>query len=256
MTDSWIKKKPMIGMIMGAISGVIIALGLGSILPWKPQSSPRSPSTTKDMATKMYKAADLQGFISQQGQYIKTHGFSNKILIVTFMYPHCQYMCPELASTMSNVSRILYDRNLQNKVKLITINMNPTKSNNAEESKYLKQYGYNRNWTQWLFLRGNKKLTKRVITKGFHVNYRKIYLDRNKNSIFDKIKNGYVINIYNSLAGRKKIRYRYNYNNPVILVGPDGYVRAMLPNGETVSSTVLINDVVSIMKDSRVDAHG
>lgn len=250
MSGSWFTTKPLIGLLIGAISGLLIALGLGVILPWKPSATLENKSTSSAVSERMYKAPNLTGFVDQYGHKITKKAFDHKMLVVTFMYPSCQYRCPELASTMSNLSRILYNRNLQNKVELITINLDPDNSNKTEEKAFLHQYGYRPQFTKWAFLSSNAKITKQIITKGFHVPYQISKINDQKSNE-NKYNNGqFRIKINNILADYNNKHYLYNYNNPIILIGRNGYVRAMLSDGETISSAVLTNDIVSILKKS------
>ncbi|OBS09226.1 SCO family protein [Acidihalobacter prosperus] len=244
-------KTPISGLMLGGVIGLIVAVALGSVLPWRPPPKKPDFAAAGDAPKTMFHAPSFNGFVNQQGQPVDSSAFKGKVLLVTFMYPYCTRVCPTLASRMVNLETLLRQRGLQDRVQLLSFNVDPEGAAPREMSRFMRQYGADPNSALWQFLTAPAALTARVLKRGFHADYRKIATDQLEQVFAQQRKDGtyhYVPSMRNPLADESHPDYAIIHNSSAIIVGVDGVVRYVLGDANTVSDAVMLNDIIRVLR--------
>lgn len=243
-------KSPLMGMVLGTIIGLAVAYGLAIILPWRPPPKKPDFAAAGDPPKMMFKAPVFTDFINQLGERVSEKDFSGKVLVVTFMYPYCTRACPILASRMVNLSQLLRERGLQNKVQLLSFNVDPEHGSPAMMAQFMAQYGANPNGELWQFLMGTSAQTEQVVKQGYHAGYERIpemQLEALYASQREKGTYRYMPTMKNPLADTEKPDYAVLHSTAAIIVGPKGIVRYVLGEADSASVAVIMNDIIRVL---------
>lgn len=240
-------KSPILGLVLGMVIGLAVAIGLGSILPWRPVVHKVEVAAAGDLPHQLFKAPGYSDFRNQLGQSVSSKEFAGKVQLVTFMWPGCTYACPILASRMVNLEVLLRKRGLDKKVSLLTFNVDPEESGPTQTKQFMEQYGADTSNGQWQFLSGTQKSVSVVVKQGFHANYEKIPASELQNNLAPQDPNNpyrYMPRMMNSLASGKKQSYEIVSNTSAVIVGPKGEVLYVLPKAYMVSEAAMLNDII------------
>ncbi|AOU99110.1 hypothetical protein BI364_15220 [Acidihalobacter yilgarnensis] len=234
--------------------GLLVAIALGGVLPWRPPPTKPDVAAAGDPPRMMFKAPVFNGFVNQQGRAVSSDAYAGKVLVVTFMYPYCTRVCPSLASRMVNLETLLRQRGLQNRVQLLSFNVDPEGSGPAEMSRFMQQYGADPADGLWQFLTAPVAVTERVVQQGFHANYEKIAVDAVDQVFAAQRQNGsyrYMPVMANPLADAAHPAYDIIHNSSAIIVGPKGVVRYVLGQADTVSVAAMMNDIIRVLQANK-----
>lgn len=244
-------KTPLTGVILGTAIGLAVAYGLAVILPWRPPPQAPDFAAAGDPPKTMFNAPEFTGFVNQLGKPISSKDLAGKVLLVTFMYPYCTRVCPIIASRMVNLEYLLRERHLESSVRFISFNVDPSDSTPEAMSRFMQQYGADPHDTMWQFLMASPAQTERVVKNGYHAGYEKIPVSQLKSIYASQREKGtfrYGAVMDNPLAEVEKPSFAVLHSTAAIIVGPNGVVRYVLGDADTVSAAAMVNDIIRVLR--------
>lgn len=245
-------KTPIMGLILGIVIGLIVAIVLGGVLPWRPGPEKPDFAAANDLPRLMFKAPNFKNFKNQLGDLVSSSNFSGKVLLVTFMYPKCTHGCPILASRMTNLETLLRKRGLENRVALITFNVDPNGGNLEEMQRFMAAYGADPENGLWQFLTASPDTVATVVKHGYHANFEKLPITAAEKAFSEQLKDGrYLPVLQNPLKENKPINYEIYHDASAVIVGPDGYVRYVLAHAYMDSEAVMMNDIIRVLQSDK-----
>lgn len=132
-----------------------------------------------------------------KGEEASLKKLEGKIKIINFIYTSCPDACPIVTARLSSLQSILKTEGLLGeKVEIISISLDPERDTPEKLKKYAN--GFNADSNGWLFIRGTKEETKKVLS-----DY-DIWTKRLDDGTIDHVMRVYLID------GRDRIREIYN----------------------------------------------
>ena len=101
--------------------------------------------------------------VDRSGERVSLKNLKEKIKIVNFIYTSCPTSCPITLGKLFKLQEILIKKGLlREKVEMISITLDPERDNLEKLKKYAN--GFNADSNGWLFLRGTKEKTEKVLS--------------------------------------------------------------------------------------------
>jgi len=142
--DRWL-----VAAAVGAVVAIVTAILTATIFAPKRSVGPRAP-----------------GFVlrDQQGRLTSLAEFRGKVVVLTFIDPYCQQICPLTTESMVEALRLLGPA-AATRVQLLGIDANPLKTQVSDVAAYTRAHGLE---GRWRFLTGTRAELERV-WHGYHV---------------------------------------------------------------------------------------
>ncbi len=190
---------------------------------------------------------------NQLGRQVRSSSFHGKVQVVTFLFPYCTEYCPLIASHLKSAEQALVAAGLAGKVQFVAFNVDPGDTGPKTMAAFLKQYGWDPANPHMQYLTGKPEEIRRVVTGGFHVDYRKVpeSLVRRQTRIAEQ-HDWYTPppEVRNRLAQEAKPDYDVTHNDALILVDPEGRMRRIYQDADRISNQELVNAVRHLLGGS------
>ena len=215
-----------------ALASAIIGWELRGVFP---------VSTSKESLPVLAQAPTYQGLTDQTGATVDSADFRGKVQVVTFLFPYCTTYCPLIAAHLSGFERLLSRAGLADQVRLVAFDVDPANTGRPQMRAFLKEYGWNPDNRHWEFLTGKPKTIRQVVTGGFHVAYRRVQ-EKDESNQGEPSLNPQP-EVVNKLARDAKVDYDISHNDGLVLVDPQGRIRAVHDQADMVSNRELLTEV-------------
>ncbi|MGH7793149.1 MAG: SCO family protein, partial [Thermodesulfobacteriota bacterium] len=100
--------------------------------------------------------------VNLKGEKTSLKNLNGKIKIINFIYTFCPDACPIVTGRLSKLQEILREQRLLGEtIEMISISLDPERDTSEQLKKYAN--GFKADGNGWLFLRGTKEQTKKVL---------------------------------------------------------------------------------------------
>jgi cytochrome oxidase Cu insertion factor (SCO1/SenC/PrrC family) len=223
---------------------ILLALGFGYWLGR--QQAPRAPALPV-----LGKAPSFRDFRNQLGQPVASAQFIGKVQVVTFLDPYCTNDCPLVALHLVALENDLRLAQLHRRVQLVAFNVDPWHTGPAQAAAFMREYGWQPDDTRWQFLSGTPAATRRVVRQGYHIDYAQVSLAAEAAAdARAKARGDYVPQpqVANALAVRANPDFDVIHNDMLELVGPNGHVRWLSGDADSVGDVHLLNLIRGLLQ--------
>jgi protein SCO1 len=172
--------------------------------------------------------------INQLGQTVSSARFLGKVQIVSFLFPYCTTMCPLIAAHLANLENLgLRPAGLEDKVQLVSFNLDSTDTGPTQMRAFLAQYGWNPKDLHWQYLAAPEAQIRRVVTGGFGVGYQRVTDEQADDSGSGEPP---VVQpeVVNKLAAAAHANYDIAHDDIVEIVDRRGRVRKIYQDADSV----------------------
>lgn len=240
------RRPPWRGPLLGSVAALCLILaGTGGWLLGR-AGSPHRPGLPV-----LFKAPAYHGLTNQLGQAVSSSAFRGKVRVVTFLFPYCTTFCPIIAAHLVGFEHLLADSHLANRVEVVAFNVDPAGTGPRQMRAFLKEYGWNPQDTHWQYLTGTPRQIRHAVTDGYHVAYRKV-ADSEDNSPGQAAEVGDGTTpqpiVANPLADQAHVDYDITHENVLMVVDPQGRVRAIHAQADAVSQRQLLHEVDAALR--------
>jgi protein SCO1 len=185
--------------------------------------------------------------INQLGEVLPSSSLRGKVQLVTFLFPYCTTLCPLIAAHLANLENLgLRPNRMEDKVEILSFNVDPAHTGPPEMSAFLSQYGWNPKDLHWQFLTGPPGEVRRVVKDGFGVWYGRVSL-ASETTIDGPVSSVEQPEVVNKLADRAHADYDIVHNDVLEIVDQQGRIRKIYDNADTVSWTDLLTTIQSLV---------
>lgn len=185
---------------------------------------------------------------NQLGERVASSSLQGKVQLVTFLFPYCTTMCPLIAAHLTNLENLgIRPAGLENKIEIVSFNLDPTGTGPPQMRAFLKQYGWNPRDPHWQYLTGSPQQISQVVRNGFGVWYKKV-------SLASEVKNTVGVSVVqpevaNKLAMDAHVNYDIVHNDVLEVVDQKGRIRKIYDDADTVDWTNLLSVIQSLVKE-------
>jgi protein SCO1 len=186
--------------------------------------------------------------INQLGATVNSVSLSGKVQLVTFLFPYCTTFCPLIAAHLANFEALdLAPARLEDKVAIVSFNLDPAATGPKEMRAFMRQYGWDPKDTHWQFLTGAPDAMRAVVTHGFSVWYQRV-------SLADEAKEeagGMRVvqpEVENKLAQSAHADYDIVHNDVLDVIDTKGRIRKIYGEADTVGTADLLEIVERLLK--------
>lgn len=240
LSNRWFRHSVLIGAFF--LVAAISFFGIRYLLSPYPKYS---DILSNDLHT--YGHAPAYVLTNQLNHRVESSNFTGKVQIVTFLFPYCTEYCPLIAAWLVRTGKMLQRENLVDRVQLISFNVDPAHTGPAVLRVFMSQYGWNSNDTHWQYLTGSPRMIRQVVTDGFHISYQQV-----ERKTEQKVDGPHG---WNPLANRIKPDYDVKHNDDVVLIGPDGRLRAIIPSAYKVTPQQIITIVRKLLNNQQMHSN-
>ncbi len=191
----------------------------------------------------VYGRAPAYVLTDQLGHRVSSSNFTGKVRIVTFLFPYCTEYCPLIAGWLVRTEKMLAHDGLENRVQIVSFNVDPAHTGPPVLRAFMSQYGWNPNDTHWEYLTGAPGTIRRVVTDGYHIGYQQVGRKAGTHTAAGP-------HAYNPLARRVQPDYDVEHNDDVVLVDPDGRIRAVISSAYKVTPRQIVSMVRKLWNNS------
>lgn len=236
------------------ILACVLAAGIGAGGGWYLSSDLNRGAGRSDPQQPMpvYGQAPAYTLTDQLGQPVRSTSFRGKVQIVTFLFPYCTEYCPLIAKQLVKTEKALRETGLASRVQLVSFNVDPANTGPATLRAFMQEYGWNPADTHWQYLTGRPRVIRRVVTGGYHVDYERVSeAKEEKETIALKNEGLYKPgpHVDNPLARRADPDYDVVHNDDMLLVDPDGRVRAVIAAPDKLPAARVVHLVRRLLRD-------
>lgn len=185
---------------------------------------------------------------NQLGQTITSTRFAGKVRVVTFLFPYCTTYCPLITAHLIGLEHLLAESGKENAVEIVAFNVAPGAVGPKEMSEYLSQYGWNPTDPHWQFLTGTPAEIRRVVTGGYHVEYRKVADTGGDSEVVTSPGQEPQLTVANPLAERVKPNFDILHNDAIMIVDSRGRIRKIYTDADSVSAQQLWKDLAPLLE--------
>ena len=206
----------------------------------------------------LFDAPDFRGLINQNGVQVSSAHFRGKVQVVTFLFPYCNTYCPVEAAHLVGFENMLASTPLASKVDVVAFDVDPGGTGPRQMRAFLREYGWNPAKPHWQYLTGSPTQIRRVVTRGYHVDYQKVTdSDSGSAAAGDQATPALAVAgndpqpiVSNPLADRAHVDYDITHEDVMMLVDPQGHVRKIYDEADAVGKTRLLRDVQAVLASS------
>lgn len=202
----------------------------------------------------LFTAPAYRGLRNQDGAAVSSGAFRGKVQVVAFLFPYCDTFCPVIAAHLVGFENLLAGSPLADKVEVVSFNVDPGGTGPRQMRGFLREYGWDPSNPRWQYLTGTPGQIRSVVTGGFHVDYRKV-ADAASQAGSSTPALGVAGSdpqplVVNPLAARAHVAYDITHEDVLMLVDPQGRVRAVFDQADAVGGLALLKAVRSLLGDS------
>lgn len=195
--------------------------------------------------------APVYTLTNQLGQTVSSQQFAGKVQIVTTMDPYCTDYCPLIAMHLAGFEGLLKSAGLQNRVQLVSFNINPGHTGPSQMRAFLKEYGWDPHDLHWQYLTGDPKAIRAAVTQGFFIDYRQVSEASEQQEVKLAKANGTYQpqpEVANALAAKAKPSYDIIHNDTLEIVDPRGNIRKIYNQADVVPNSELFGVIKQLLK--------
>lgn len=225
-----------LGALIGGIGGIGLFLwpGPAADVVGGPAPLPR-----------LYRAPHYQ-LVDQLGRAVSSDSFRGRVRVVVLLDPYCTAMCPLTASKVMNLERALEQRHLAGSVQFVAFDVNDLTGPRAMRS-FLVQEGIDPNGSWLAYLTGPASVVHEVVTGGYHIDYR--HASAAARSAAPP--SAYQARLQNAVAERAGAPFDIAHQDPLLIVGRSGWVRALYGSASTAPTALVVADVRRLVRAAR-----
>ncbi len=199
----------------------------------------------------LFAAPAYQGLVNQNGENVSSRDFAGKVQVVAFLFPYCNTFCPVIAAHLVGFENLLAGSALADKVEVVAFNVDPAGTGPAQMRAFLQEYGWNPSDPRWQYLTGTPRQIRRVVTGGFHVDYQRV-VDSGPDAAASLPALAVAGSdpqpiVANPLATQAHVHYDITHEDALMLVDPQGRVRAIYDQADAVGKFRLLHAVRSLL---------
>ncbi len=195
-------------------------------------------------------AAPQYTLTNQLGHRVSSQSFGGKVQLVTFLFPYCTGYCPLITHELVGLEQLLQGAGLADRVQMVAFNVGPEDAGPAEMAVFLQQYGWSPRDTRLQFLTGAPDEVRRVVTGGFGIDYRKVTEAQQDADAAAARQEGHFVpepEVVNPLAERVGADYDVIHNDALVVVDPEGRVRALYDEADRLPDEQLLVIVTGLL---------
>jgi protein SCO1/2 len=202
----------------------------------------------------------------QNGRTVSSDSLRGKALVVTFLFPYCRTYCPLIAAHLRGLEGTLRRAGLAERVRFVAFDVDPAHTGPREMRAFLRQYGWDPAGGRFLYLTGSEAEIRRVVTGGFHIEYRRVEAPV---GVTEGAGEGAAAAegraagaaedaggdaapqplVANALADRAAVTYDVVHNDAIELVGPDGRIRRYYGEADRIPDEQLLEDIRALLRE-------
>lgn len=184
---------------------------------------------------------------NQLGEKVSSDSFRDKVQLVTFLFPYCTTLCPLIAAHLANLENMgLRPAGIADKVAIVAFNIDPENTGPPQMRAFLSQYGWAPQDLHWQYLVGSPAETRRVVSGGFSVWYKRVNDTAEPASPPDQ-RAVVQPEVVNKLAETAHANYDIVHNDVLEVVDQQGRIRKVYDNADTVGWQSLLLQVQSLL---------
>ncbi len=236
MTNNVRRLWPLIPLTVFVVLGVAVGFG------WGVEAGRSTRTALGDLGP-----TPAYTLIDQLGQPVESTEFRGKVQVVSFLFPYCTTICPLIAAHMTNfMNQAVKPAGLEDRVQLVSFNVDPAGTGPRQMSAFMKQYGWDPHDPHWVYLTGDSATIRRIVTGGFHVSYERVSEAQEASGSTD----GPMLQqpeVQNDLAAHAHVDYDIAHDDIIEVIGPDGRIRKIYSDADVVSPDRLLKVVESLL---------
>jgi protein SCO1/2 len=194
-------------------------------------------------------AAPTYALTNQLGQTVASSSFRGKVQIVTFLSPYCTSYCPLIAFNLVSLEKALEAGGLADRVQFVAFNVDPGNTGPQKMAAFLQQYGWDPKDTRWQFLTGSPEEVRKVVTRGFFIDYQRVSEAQQEAEAEAARRSGSFVpepEVANPLAAQARPDYDILHNDALVVVDPEGRVRRVYDEASRVPNAELLVTINSL----------
>jgi protein SCO1/2 len=180
---------------------------------------------------------------NQLGQTVASSAFLGKVQLVTFLSPYCTSYCPLIALNLLSLEKALEAADLAERVQFVAFNVDPENTGSPQMTAFLRQFGWNPEDTRWQFLTGPSDEVRKVVSKGFFIDYERVSEAQQEAAAEAERQRGTFVpepEVANPLAVQAKPDYDILHNDALVVVDPQGRIRQVYDEASRVPNADLL----------------
>ncbi len=245
-----------LGLVVVVAALAVVIAGAAGWLLGHQRGAPRATLPV------LFDAPQFRGLINQNGVQVSSARFHGKVQVVTFLFPYCDTYCPVEAAHLVGFENMLAATPLASKVDVVAFDVDPGDTGPRQMRAFLREYGWNPAKPHWQYLTGTPTQIRRVVTRGYHVDYQKVP-DSAPGSASSAASGDQATPalavagedpqpiVANPLADRAQVDYDITHEDVMMIVGPQGHVRKIYDQADAVGKMRLLRDVQAVLASSR-----
>lgn len=230
--------------LVAAVLCLLVGLGVGWL-------AGRQRAVAHRALPVLFAAPVYRGLSDQNGARVSSSHFAGKVQVVAFLFPYCNTFCPVIAAHLVGFENLLAGSALADKVDVVAFNVDPGGTGPKQMREFLREYGWNPSNPHWKYLTGTPGQIRNVVTSGFHVDYQKVTDSDSQGATGSPAlavggSDPQPI-VSNPLATRADVPYDITHEDVLMLVDPQGRVRAIYDQADAVGKFALLRAVRSLV---------
>ncbi len=238
-------RTPSIVPLVATVAAACLLLGGG--LGWLLAHGRPAPRAAPPV---LFRAPRYQGLLNQQGRPVSSAAFAGKVQVVSFLFPYCNTFCPVIAAHLVAFENALAGSPLAGKVEVVAFNVDPGGTGPKQMRAFLREYGWNPADPRWQYLTGTPKRVRQVVTGGFHVDYQKVFDSASaaapQSAALAVAGSDPQPIVANPLADKANVPYDITHEDVLMVVDPEGRVRAIYDQADAVGTSALLRVVQAV----------
>jgi cytochrome oxidase Cu insertion factor (SCO1/SenC/PrrC family) len=198
-------------------------------------------------ALPVIRSAPSYTLTNQLGESVASTTFSDKVQVVSFLFPYCTTLCPLIAAHFANFENLyLRPAGLADEVALVAFDIDPADTGPREMRAFMKEYGWDPKDRHWQFLTGSPGEISRVVRDGFAVPYQRLPLASEKGIAGPQIVQPEIVN---QLAAAAHPDFDIMHDDVIEVVDGHGRIRQVYETADTVGGTRLLRVVNDLLAE-------
>jgi cytochrome oxidase Cu insertion factor (SCO1/SenC/PrrC family) len=185
----------------------------------------------------------------QEGRIVDSDSLLGRVRVVTFLFPYCRTYCPLVAAHLRGLESDLRRAGLADRVQFVAFNVDPANTDEASMRTFLRQYGWDPSDPAMAYLTGSPAEIRRVVTGGYHVDYRRVEEDAGDTGAAGDTTGALAPQpeVANPLADSAVVTYDVVHNDALVLVDPQGRIRRYYGEADRVPDERLLSDIRALL---------
>ncbi len=211
----------------------------------------RHAAPTRAALPVLFDAPHYRGLINQNGDKVASTRFRGKVQVVTFLFPYCTTFCPVVAAHLVGFENMLATTPLAGRVDVVAFDVDPGGTGPRQMRAFLSEYGWDPASPHWQYLTGTPAQIRRVVTTGYHVDYRKVV---DAGPAGDQATAALAVAgsdpqpiVANPLADKAHVDYDITHEDVMMVVDPEGRVRRIYDQADAVGKMRLFDAVRAVL---------